>query len=105
MSTHRVIFPDPDFWTRKKETTMTTPNNDVPPIRAVPEKAAVLVCSYDDQNLHLGIRFDLPPPMGRVDVMLGHELATTLASDLTELLALGAEERAELLARLIEANP
>lgn len=76
-----------------------------PPIRAVPERAAVLVCSYDDQSLYLGIRFDLPPPMGRVDIMLGHELATTLAGDLTELLALGAEERAELLARLIKANP
>jgi hypothetical protein len=79
--------------------------DSAPAIKAVPERAAVLVVTYDDENLFLGIRFDMPPPLGRIDIMLGQELATSLATDLSELLTLDDQERAELLARLIEANP
>ena len=51
----------------------------------------------------LGLKFELPPPLGTVDIHLGYETAIMIAHDLLELLTLDDTQRAELLTRL-QAN-
>lgn len=66
------------------------------PIRIAPDKVAVIIGDVDGQGLLLGIRADCPPPLGRVDLLLGYETAVQLALSLTEALALTDDERDDL---------
>ena len=71
-------------------------------IITTPDRVAVIVTNVDDDgSLVPGIRFDLPAPLGRIDIMLGYESAAKIATDMTNMLNLDDAQRAQLLDQLI----
>ncbi|WP_304106395.1 hypothetical protein [Mycolicibacterium bacteremicum] len=80
---------------------MTTPDNDVPAIITTPDRVCALVGTLDGAGLYLGLRFECLPPLGTIEIRLGHEAATSIATDLTRLLNLDNAQRAALLDSLI----
>lgn len=95
----RVIFPDPNIWTTKKENPVTT--EPAPTIITTPDRVCALVGTFDGQDLYLGLKFECLPPLGTIEIRLGHEAATSIATDLTRLLNLDATQRAALMDSLI----
>jgi hypothetical protein len=69
-------------------------------IVTAPDRVAVTVAAIEG-GLVPGIRFRLPPPLGTVEVWLGYETAVKIATDLTEMLTLNDEQRANMLEQLL----
>ena len=112
MTKRKVIFPDPDFWTQRKDTPVSNdpkqdairnaPDATIPPdaIRTYAEGVRVMVANGPERSLVLSLHFTLPAPLGDVEVFLGREQTLELHDHLVDLLSLSDEQTEILVARL-----
>jgi hypothetical protein len=112
MTKRRVIFPDPDYWTQRKDTPVTD-DHEQAAIRNCPdaklpddviltyaESIRVMVSGGPERSLIMALHLTLPAPLGDVEVFLGREQILNLHDHMADLINLDDEQTEVLLTRL-----